>query len=469
MNKQIIDEVRTFISTLDTSNMDSKTKKAKAQEYLKLLSSIDKKEKPVIANQLETKLRFIINQIEASNFHQDKKEALLGLVSVSVSDYIIRLVREKHLTNPIEIARFVYIELSKVLYYDITYVKTNEREKRIICDTPVDPKREKIFSYVVCTQWLQLYQYILSYFGINVTKKGEFNQDHVWGEIVLRDKIIVVDATDYIDSSIDLSNAKSMSPTVGFAVLPKEYSGINLYNIFNDPRFKNEKEAIRDAYKLNRELDMSLGYIDEEGYPVEKIIRETDLFRRYPTMIGNSKDRLKCLQETRDFFKKLAIPHNIDGYELFAYYNKFLRQLPKDVSGNVKLITLYVDAYSYKQKMTKKAFLQAPDEYLEYLERLIFNRYYRYLSQADNIEVLEKMRKGIITGQELRDEIANLEMKIAQVNRSINSYYAINQLQIFEPETCDSLSIQVYEPMMGSKSFASEDDFQEYRKTLVLK
>ena len=53
----------------------------------------------------------------------------------------------------------------------------------------------KIFSYVVCTQWLKLYTYILKEFGIDVQQKNIPNQDHVWGEIELNEnEIIIVDA-----------------------------------------------------------------------------------------------------------------------------------------------------------------------------------------------------------------------------------------------------------------------------------
>ena len=101
------------------------------------------------------------------------------------------------------------------------------------------------------------------------------DQDHVWGEIKLDDDhIIVVDATDYINSSIDLSNAKSLSPTIGFVILPVKYSNLKLYDILNNPYNKEMAQKVQEYYKLNREIDMTLGYITKKGYPIENYKRK---------------------------------------------------------------------------------------------------------------------------------------------------------------------------------------------------
>ena len=48
-------------------------------------------------------------------------------------------------------------------------------------ETPINAKNAKIFSYVVCTHWLELYTYIVQNFGINVKTMQRNNENHVWG------------------------------------------------------------------------------------------------------------------------------------------------------------------------------------------------------------------------------------------------------------------------------------------------
>ena len=69
-----------------------------------------------------------------------------------------------------------------------------------------------------------------------MTREGEY---HTWGEIDLNNgEIVILDGTDYINSSIDLSNAKSTSPTKGFIVLPNSYSGLKFQDLYNKENYK---------------------------------------------------------------------------------------------------------------------------------------------------------------------------------------------------------------------------------------
>lgn len=474
MDEKLVNDALVFIKKCDDDfgqNLFLQENSDIAKKYLTALKKIQKNYSSNLLNATIKKLDFIIKQIDAVNYHTYRKESILNLVSLSVTDYIISLIREKHLTDPLLIARYAYIELSKVLYYDISYVKQNDLDKkRIICDTPVDLKKEKIFSYVVCTQWLSLYTYILQHFDINVVKRNIPGEDHVWGEIALNDdRVIIVDATDYINSSIDLSNAKSISPTVGFAVLPKEYSGVKLYDVFNNRNNIELAQNIKEQYKLNRELDISLGYITRKGYPAEIIIRENEIFHYPKPVITNPKDLDHFVNSTINFFETLKIPNNIDGYELFAYYHTFINRLPKNIAANISLKTIYVDSFSYKQDNMSKKFLHAPSEYLEYLENLVYSRYYKYLTKEENNEFLEQIKNGKVNGAKVRDLIAKYEMKIAEINRNINLYYAINKLHFYDPTTCDTLGIQLYEPMMGTKILNSTEEYNEFKRTLLIR
>ncbi len=441
-----------------------------AKKYLILLKKMKKNNNSTVLNALVKKLDFIIKQVDTVNYHFFNKESILNLVSLSVTDYIINLIMQKHLTDPLLIARYAYIELSKVLYYDISYVKQkNNSDKRKICDAYVDVKKEKIFSYVVCTQWLQLYTYVLKHFGIEVLKRNNPGQDHVWGEIQLNnDLIVVVDATEYINASIDLSNAKSISPTVGFVVLPKKYSQIKLYDVFNSSQNIETAQIVKDYYKINRDLDMTLGYITKKGYPIETVIKENELFH-YPATVVKDTETKIFLEKTLDFFRNLKIPNNIDGYEIFSYYASFIKLLPKNIRTNISQTTLYVDSYTYKQNKMRKKFLHAPTEYLKYLDELVYRRYYKYLSEEENNIFLDQMKKGFINGEQVRDLIKKYEIAISEINRKINLYYAINKLHFYDPETCDTLGIQLYEPMMGNKFLNNQEELDEFKRTILLK
>lgn len=474
MDEKLIRDILIFIKKCDTDFLNNLFLLENAQiarKYLTLLEKMKQDNDSSIVKASMKKLEFIINQIDAMNYHKCTTESVLNLVSLSVTDYIISLVMEKRLIDPLLIARFVYIELSKVLYYDISYVKQKDsREKRLICDTPVDVTKEKIFSYVVCTQWLQLYTYILGTFGIPVKKITRPGQDHVWGQIELNDgRIVIVDATDYITSSIDLSNAKSMSPTVGFVVLPKAYAGIKLYDVFHDRNNIELAKTIKSYYEYNRELDMSLGYITEKGYKVETIMEENDIFHYPSSIITNTTDIKRFTESALDFFRNIQIPNNMDGYELFAYYYGFIKRLPRNIFANISQQTIYVDSFSYNQDKMSKKFLHAPKEYLEYLEGLVYSRYYKYLSAEENNAVLEQMKKGKVNGEQVRDSIAACEMKIAEINRNLNLYYAINKLHFYEPDTGDTIGIQLYEPMMGKQTLQSNEELEEFKSKILIR
>lgn len=126
MNRQLIDEILAFIKNCDEDffhNIFMPEKQAKALKYLMLLENLEEKNVSGMIKALKEKLSFIINRIDAYNYHTNREEIVLNLVSLNVADYIVSLIKEKHIIDPLLIIRYAYIELSKVLYYDISYVK----------------------------------------------------------------------------------------------------------------------------------------------------------------------------------------------------------------------------------------------------------------------------------------------------------------------------------------------------------
>lgn len=452
----------------------SKESYFQACQYLKAMESLPISSKYTLHFAVQDKLKFIVKQNNfysidsaSDNISFNLADTLKLIDNYSLSDYIISLVKVNRITDPKLIARFVYLELSKHLYYDISYTQINDKKrKRIIVDTPINVKKAKIFSYVVCTQWLQLYTYILSKFGINVKKMQYEGQDHVWGEIDLGNgEIIIADATEYIDSSIDLSNSKSNSPTKGFIILPKMYSGIRLEYVYSHREYLDLKKSIASYYKQNEELDLQLGYIDKNGYPVNIILNENDLFQFTECRLSSTREKIQFLDNAKKFLLGLEIPKNIDGYEIYAYYHMFIEKLPPEIRGNIGMSTLYADTFGYKQSILRKDLLKAPDDYLKYLQGLIYDRYYQYLDDDEYNKIFSSVKKGLIKNESLGEKFLEEEMVIAQINRRLNPFYAINQLSIYNPFLDDfDANFQLYEPNTGKKVFDSFDSVIQYKK-----
>ena len=270
-----------------------------AENYLTRLKEIDKHGYDKIIKDIENKLKFIISK----NTEKKPKDSKIpvNLVTDSLTYYIINKVKSKRLTEPKLIARYVYIELARNLYYDISYTKVTNEQKQIIVNTPINVKNAKLFSYVVCSQWSELYSYILNYFGIENKIMQIPGQDHRWVEINLHNgEIIIADATDYIGKSIDFSNAKSNSETTGFYILPQKYSGLKLGDVFSDYRYNDIAKDILDHRRDNEDLDISLGYIDiPGGYLVNKLLDSNELFNQTDRKFDDPKELLIFLESSR--------------------------------------------------------------------------------------------------------------------------------------------------------------------------
>ena len=161
----------------------------------------------------------------------------------------------------------------------------------------------------------------------------------------------------------------------------------------------------------------------------------------------------------------MSLPNNMDGYEAFAYYYKFIDRLPVNIRGCLSMKTLYVDSFDYRQRLLKKKYLNAPVEYLKYLEDLVYSRYYEYFQGVGDGTLFEKIRCGLVDIDKLSDLALAEELKIAEINRRLNPYYAINELtfyNMFEDEF-DSISL-LYEPALGKKLYKSLEDLNEFKR-----
>lgn len=438
-----------------------------AENYLIRLKGIDKHGYDKIIKDIENKLKLIISK----NTEKKPKDSKIpvNLVTDSLTDYIINKVKSKRLTEPKLIARYVYIELARNLYYDISYTKVSNEQKQIIVNTPINVKNAKLFSYVVCSQWSELYSYILNYFGIENKIMQIPGQDHRWVEINLHNgEIIIADATDYIGKSIDFSNAKSNSETTGFYILPQKYSGLKLGDVFSDYKYNDIAKDILDHRRDNEDLDISLGYIDiPGGYLVNKLLDSNELFNQTDRKFDNPKELLIFLEESRKYLHKLEVPNNMDGYEIFAYYHKFIKPLPLQVRGNIAMKTVYADLFSYKQNILKRKYFKAPSDYIKYLEELVYDRYYEYLNKNEKIAILERIKKGLISSEEISNLVLAEEIKVAELNRRLNPYYAINEVVFYRGIIDDAKEdyYEYYEPNIGKQLIKSTKEAIAFKKS----
>ena len=299
------------------------------------------------------------------------------------------------------------------------------------------------------------------------------NQDHRWCETDLHNgEIIIADATDYIGNSIDLSNAKSISETTGFYILPQKYSGLKLSQVFSCYQTKDTIKIAKEIYEYrrdNEDLDISLGYIDSAGgYLVNKLLDSNELFHQRYRRFNDQKELLKFLEAARKYLYKLEIPNNMDGYEIFAYYYKFIKALPAQVRGNIVMQTVYADLFSYKQNILKRKYFKAPSDYIKYLEELVYDRYYEYLNKNENIAILEQIKKGLISSEKIGNLVLAEEIKIA----GLNPYYAINEVTFYHNSLDDTKDnyYMYYEPNIGKQLIKSDVDnikFKNNNKIIV--
>ena len=119
----------------------------------------------------------------------------------------------------------------------------------------------------------------------------------------------------------------------------------------------------------------------------------------------------------------MSLPNNMDGYEAFAYYYKFIDRLPVNIRGCLSMKTLYVDSFDYRQRLLKKKYLNAPVEYLKYLEDLVYSRYYEYFQGVGDGTLFEKIRCGLVDIDKLSDK------SLSKVVEKVDVFARLNPIQ----------------------------------------
>ena len=248
--------------------------------------------------------------------------------------------------NDIQRARKAYIELNNRLHYSMDYVKGNDEIRKSIYTKELDFNNLNSDN-VICKGWSELYRDVLIDSGFDADKVrivgGTNVGAHKWIEVDIgNNQILVADATEAINHSIDLSNCKSGMKTNGFVILSKEMSGQALSSFNADYSSWNQ-------YLKN--VDKSIGYATDNGYYADILEKSKNKFSD-----NNLAKRIfgdKIFDKKYDQLINIEIPTNMDGYETYAYFNQVERILfDSQEQGNISVKLLYIQNSTGKEGVT---------------------------------------------------------------------------------------------------------------------
>lgn len=230
-------------------------------------------------------------------------------------------------TDELTKARQLYLELNKRMNYDINYYKGTDEMKALIYNQPVSFDTLK-GNAVVCKGWSELYQELLIESGFDPNQVrimgGNNVNNHKWIEITLKDgNIIIADATDAINHSIDLSNCKGGFSTNGFFYADPSYSGARLNKLQN--------LNLEEIGKQWLGMDQSIGYASG-NYQAELLQKADNAFSN--SSLYNSVFGGNSFEKALNNMINMEIPKNMDGYDTYGYFNKVKRAMfsPEDAS-----------------------------------------------------------------------------------------------------------------------------------------
>ena len=250
-----------------------------------------------------------------------------------IRNKILSSVQE--LKDPVLIARKLYFELNKVLHYDIgvRYSGTNKMQETLNNIVNFDNLNEN--NAVVCKGWSELYYDLLISAGfspndVNIVTTGK----HWWIEIKNgSDNVIIADATEAINGSIDLAACKAGYSPNGFAIVNSSYSRNSLKRIY-----QYDRRIFLDNKKLMYDIDQKLGYVGANGYLLDEINTAQSLFS--DNLFSNLLDN-NAANVIRKIVFDCSIPSNMDGYEIFAYYKYIINNNFKSISNKFSLSTAF--------------------------------------------------------------------------------------------------------------------------------
>ena len=313
-----------------------------------------------------------INEIDISNLHlamypnwlyfktQDGKifscNQLKNIFSNSSELKKQLILDSANIDDPILKARNLYVELNKKLHYSMDYLKGDKEVKASIYNpiTTFDNLNEN--NTIICKGWSELYKELLVSSGFDETNvKIAGNGVHKWIEINLNNgNILVADATEAIGGATDIASCKAGIRTNGFAILSKESTGVRLSNIYKESEIN--KEFINYQKSWIENIDKNLGYVGEFGYLADEIKKSDNLFsnsKLYEKLFGETKK----LENIKNIFD-LDIPSDMDGFEVYTYYNAYRKKILGDNYNELNLGTFYIQTQDMIEAVNQMSYFK---------------------------------------------------------------------------------------------------------------
>lgn len=313
---------------------------------------------------------FLTSDGTTYTFSEIKKRLNKGLI---MKQQLIDSALE--IENPIEKSRKLYYELNKKVHYDLgfTFDRGSGYSYRVLNNIVTFENLNKD-NNIVCKGWAELYRELLLASGFDESQVSIQGNGHYWVEIDLLDgNIIIADATERIGFApgIDLANCKAELPTNGFIKLDKnKYSGSRLTYLCNPFEDQKLDASVIDANKtMVMQVDETLGYVKDGKYMLENIEKAQSLFDddKLFDKIFKRKSKDKLIEE----FFDLKIPENMDGYELFRYYDFCKNKLLEKEASKIDNFTRFlkngdrvepIGVLHYFDKDTNKTIFQVYSE-----------------------------------------------------------------------------------------------------------
>ncbi|MDD2376737.1 MAG: hypothetical protein PHD15_04330 [Clostridia bacterium] len=220
----------------------------------------------------------------------------------TLNDFISRIKNEMpNNLNEISKARYIYIELGKIVYFDPNYIYGNSRSKNKIYKEITYNKHtlnEKFKSkIIICKSLSYIYEYILNIFGIHIYTTNATDDKHVYNEIITKDKKIY-----FADLQLDLENIQSRSKTKFFG------TGQDYYF------------SVIDENNL-REIDKSIGYIDNFNDYTDNNIE------KFKLTLPNNLELDQKVELIMEYIYSSENTKNMKFIEISHYYNYVFDQI----------------------------------------------------------------------------------------------------------------------------------------------
>lgn len=199
---------------------------------------------------------------------------------MKIDEYIEQLKEQTKNYTDIEKLRYIYLDLGKIMSFDINFAYGTEKKRIKIYDEITDniDYLDKVFNdkIIICKSLAYILKYILNKVNIKTDIYINYEEDvkykHISNKVIIDDEIFYIDlqndlkniqihsTTDYflIDSynyqSISKNQIKKIDKKIGYITKENPYIEEYLYEI---------KKSLKDNYNIEEKLEIILNKLDK--------------------------------------------------------------------------------------------------------------------------------------------------------------------------------------------------------------